>query len=101
MRENEQSLVIKNEKLQSDLKRMEIVITNGGKQLELVNTQKEELIREIKDLKEHLGTTRNSDHNSKTSTIKLQEKLNSSEILIQDLKTTLQAETQKIKALMQ
>lgn len=72
MRENEKALVIRNEKLQSDLKRLEIVVGNGTKQLELVNTQKEALMREIGELKEALTATKTSDHSSKTSSIKLQ-----------------------------
>lgn len=99
MRENEQALVIRNEKLQSELKRLEMVVTSGSKQLELATSQKEAMMREISELKDALSLTKNSDHSSKTSTIKLQERLNSMEVLNQDLRTTLQEESMKVKQL--
>lgn len=57
-------------------------------------------MKENKQLKEQLDSVSLKAHSNKTEGIKQIEKLNSNEILIQDLKNTLNAECQKVKQLL-
>ncbi len=91
-RTRERNLISDFEKQTTELKKKESLLSNGQRQVEHLNSQKEDLLREIKDLRAQLSSTKSEGQDGFTKSIKLQEKLNNSEIVIADLKDMYQAE---------
>jgi len=94
-KQKERDYIVEIEKLKSDIKKQEQIIANGTKQVDHIAQQKEELLQEIKDLKDEIAILKMNDTDVKTKSIKLQEKINNYEVQIADLKSEkLQCESQ-------
>ena len=58
VREIERRLIIDKERLSSEVKKNEVLIQNQGKQVEMMVRQKEEMLKEIRDLRNELSKTK-------------------------------------------
>lgn len=66
--------------LQGDLKKAENLIIQGTKQVEYLNNQKEEYIRELKELRKELLSTKTDRDNTTHDVIAMKEKIKSYEL---------------------
>ncbi|EAR82394.1 hypothetical protein TTHERM_01164140 (macronuclear) [Tetrahymena thermophila SB210] len=98
-RERERKQIIEIEALQTEVRKMEQLISQGTRQVENLNNQKEEYLKEIKELRKEMLNTKSDKENGFTKSIQLQEKINTQELLVQDLKDSLSKEERKVKNL--
>jgi hypothetical protein len=73
------------ERLNAELRRKENLFAAGSRNIDTLNAQKDEQLREIKDLREQIVALKGDLSQDSTVTLKMQEKLNNNEILIADL----------------
>ncbi|KAM3134438.1 hypothetical protein pb186bvf_013404 [Paramecium bursaria] len=99
LRERERKLIIDNERCTNELQRYESQNNQLNKQMEFINKQKEEAMREARDLRSMINQVKSSDHDNKNTSIKLTEKMNSYEIALTDTKELYQREQQKVHKL--
>lgn len=86
VRESQRQLTLERERLSSEVKKKDITLSQGNKQIEVIMRQKEELMKENKTLRTQVHELKSVSNEDKNTSIKLNEKINSYEVAMQDLK---------------
>lgn len=77
LREGERRLIVEKEKLLAEAAKSQVFLANCSKNVEQLTRTKEELMGEVRELRTELSKNKMQDHDTKSVSIKLNERLNS------------------------
>lgn len=92
VRESERKLMVERERLAGELQKKDNVIASGSRQVDLMQRAKDDLMREVSDLRKQLVETKGLSNDSKNSQIRMTERLSAYDMTVSDLKEQLTRE---------